>query len=333
MGLISDLVRMKSDKDAQAKQGTIDALKLVMMPDSGATPEAREYAQTSLVNLLEGEFGGGGKGKSKAPGGNAGSGGGGGQGGFFHHLLSSIGTGLKTANPYGASPGVKNEVQQIRQGMPQKMFLTPEEKEALRAKQAKIEADEQARAAAEKKRQEDQVLREDNQKNYEQEYDRGIKSLGLQPTEAAKRADEIVNKYKPATHSGAGKAVTAVGPDNKPFTAYLRQDSDGVEQLYKLGSDTPLDPTKYAQTTATVGAPKVLYGVIKGQEDQGPQILTFNPRDPSAGFVGVGGETYSKEEVSGVTNSPPQQQRLYGRPLETLLATYGVSLILQQAAR
>lgn len=240
MGVISDLIRMKSEKDAAAKQGTIDALKLVMMPDSGATPEARNYAQTSLVNLLEGEFGGGGKGKS---------GGGGkdkaGVSGFFSHLLNGLGN----INPYGASSGTKQQVSQIRQGMPSKMFLTDDEKEALRAKQAKIESDEKARAAAFQKQESDRVAREDNQQAYEQEYDRGVNSLNLSPADAAKRADEIVNKYKPAAapKQSVPKAVTAIGPDGKTFTAYLRTDENGVEQLYKLGSDKPLDPTQYAQ--------------------------------------------------------------------------------------
>ena len=70
MGIISDLVRMKSEKDVQAKQGAIDAVKVVLT-DPNATPEAREWATGSLTDLLDNHFhgksGGGASIEGKAP--------------------------------------------------------------------------------------------------------------------------------------------------------------------------------------------------------------------------------------------------------------------------
>ena len=67
-------------------------------------------------------------------------------------------------------------------------------------------------------------------------------------------------------------------------------------------------------TGATGGAPRVVYGKIKGQEAEGVQPLSFNPRDPN-GYIDVNGRTYTKEQVE-LTGPPAPTDRLFGRSLE-----------------
>lgn len=152
MGIISDLVRMKSEKDVQAKQGAIDAVKVVLT-DPNATPEAREWATGSLTDLLDNHFhgkSGGGAGGSKSSGRGLGNGPGGqGEkhtiGSIFKGILGGIGHAAQAANPYTASNKTKEQVAGVAASRPQKLELTPEEQAEQKGK-----LDEQAAAIAQK---------------------------------------------------------------------------------------------------------------------------------------------------------------------------------------
>ena len=238
MGVISDLVRMKGEKDLQQKQGTIDALKIVLS-NPEATPEAREWATTSLTGLLDGEFsgkgtkgkGGSGGGGGGGSGGNSGSGGsgGGGVGSFFHHMLS----GLNHLNPYTASAGTKQASQQIAANRPQKMTLTPDEQEQTKLKNQKIEAEQKLQQDAAKielenkskfqldkklaKFKDRQDLKAENEK-WHLVYNREI-SLGKTPEEAARLADEAVAGIKSPTESSTEK-LTLLGPKGEEVVLF-----------------------------------------------------------------------------------------------------------------
>ena len=157
MGLITDLVRMKSEQNLKAKQGAIEASKLVLTnPD--ATPEAREWATSSITDLLSADFGktGGGKGSGggKSKGGGKGGGGGGGLGEVFHGLITGLTGGLSKVNPYSASGGVKEGVREIEQKRPQRLLMTPEEsaqrQESIKLQGQQREFDQQQKQAAQK---------------------------------------------------------------------------------------------------------------------------------------------------------------------------------------
>jgi hypothetical protein len=247
MGIISDLVRMHGEQEQKAKQGPIDVAKIVLgNPDS--TPEAREWATNSLVELLDGTFGG--KGKSKGGGASnnsvSGASGGGSKGhsvgSFFKTILGGLAGGLEGMNPYSVSKGTKGRISDIDSKRPQKMTLNDDEKEALKIKNQDIEFGEkmkldQMNATFERNRQ-----IQYNDQDYHRELDKGIKDMKLSPVDAAKRADDIVNKYREptATRPTAPKQTEIVGPDGKKFTGFVRTDDTGAEQLYKLGSNEPL---------------------------------------------------------------------------------------------
>lgn len=99
------------------------------------------------------------------------------------------------------------------------------------------------------------------------------------------------------------------------------------QQRHEIAMDAGLKPgtTEYQHVLVNgvlpldrtlTGTPRVFYGTIKGQEDQGMQVLTFNPKDPAGGFIDAGGKSYRKEEITGVSNTPPPAQRMFGRTLE-----------------
>jgi hypothetical protein len=249
MGVISDLVRMKGQKDLQAKQGTIDALKIVLT-NPNATPEAREWANTSLVGLLDGEFGtGGGKGKGGG-GGGGGSGSGtsgsktpaataSGGGSIFHHILS----GLNQMNPYTAGNKTKQAQQQIAGSRPQKMELTQDEQEQLKLKNQKLEADQQLDQLEAKEAIEDeskfdlekkiaefksqQDLKAENDR-FHQVYDRAIAN-GQSPEQALQQANESVNIRTPVDSST--EKLTLTGPKGEDVVLF-RSPSTG--KVYNL---------------------------------------------------------------------------------------------------
>lgn len=253
-GLLTRLVSMRAQQDLAAKQGPLDVAKLVLTSED-ATPEAREWAINSVAELADG-ISSGGKGKGRGgydPGMPGGKGGGGGLGSMFKTVLSNL-------NPYRAGPQTRQEVKDVQGARPQRMFLTEDEKAQVKQKQEEAENKILLEQKAKEARQTAQINREENQKNYEQEFDRGVKTLNLSLADAAKRADDIVNKYReptaertPATRRpSARKQVEIIGPDGKKFTGFVGQDENGAEQLYKLGSNDPLDPSKYVESEKAI---------------------------------------------------------------------------------
>ena len=297
MGLITNLVKMKSEKDLQAKEGTIDALKIVLSnPD--ATPEARQWATTSLVGLLDGEFGGAGKksGGGQPGGGSGGSGGksggksGSGVGGFFHHILS----GLEDANPFTASQGTKRATQQIAGSRPQNLTMTPEQIEAEKTKQADLEA----KRAQIKQAALDAQKRVAGDTEWHQIFDRE-RGSGRTPEQARQAADQAVYRI-------TEREATA---------------RDDTLQAYADELGKPVDKLTGAEKVEAVNRNKsttyqTKYGLIKGREEDGPQPLFLNPRNPQTGYVDADGNTYRAADVSSVSNTPPPQQRMFGRTLE-----------------
>jgi hypothetical protein len=102
----------------------------------------------------------------------------------------------------------------------------------------------------------------------------------------------------------------------------LLQGQEDWEMWSKRGKELGLtgrDLAEYAGTkgqripTQSTGASRVVYGKIKGQEDQGTQPLSFNPRDPE-GYIDVNGRSYTKEEVE-LTGPPAPADRLFGQSL------------------
>lgn len=276
MGIISDLVNMKAAQDAKAKQGPLDVARLVLS-DENATPEAREWATNSVVSLLSDTFGGKGKGGRSSGGGGGGAGGGGKDGGLGGFFKTLLG-GI-SQNPYTASKGVKEKVSEIGAGRPKRFELTEEEKQA---------AKDRATAAADKEKLEYEQKLQGQKDQAKFEAD--------QKQEAENRRVQLIydnEDYDRWTERGSKLGLT--GRDLAEFAA-------------TKGQKMP--------TQASAGTPRVLYGKVKGQEDQGLQILTFNPRNPGAGFVDASGREYTKDEISDISNSPPAAQRLYGRPLE-----------------
>jgi len=139
---------------------------------------------------------------------------------------------------------------QARAGMP-KIELNEQERTALIERQAraaegiKIEMAQRERA----------VQRTNDQEFHEQRMQEGER-IGLTGVALPEDADPEKYKLTPEPRTarlGARTPVQATGPDGKTFTAYRGLDENGVEQLYKLGGNVPLDPSKYSQTMKEAG--------------------------------------------------------------------------------
>lgn len=259
MGLLTNLVEMKHQRELDSKRSAIEGFKMLMDPQSGATDQIRQWAGTSLAELLTNDFTGGDKGKGGAGslfgGGTSGGGRGGkaGVGDFFHKLL----TPFMAMNPAkSATPGFKQEMQSIRERRPQgPMFLSQDEREYIQARQTEIETQEKARQAEmieTAKKKADLALETDPKYHDALIQVRKKDMLEANVQEGTPEYNEYVFGIKPVTRPaikkpGTRKAVEVIGPDGKKFTAYLGQDETGADQLYKLGSNVPLDPSKYAQ--------------------------------------------------------------------------------------
>ena len=224
MGVISDLVRMKSEKDTQAKIGALDALK-VAMSSQDITPEGRQYAEQSMISLLDNEFLGKGKGSSGGAGGNSRGGGKSGAAGgpsVFAQLIGGISKGLDKANPYRASPSVREGIRQIGANRPQHMFYSQQEMEQEQQRQAEIKTQQlvaQQKAVAQQKR-------EDVAKNYQEIYD-GLVAKGVPALRASEIATAIANNRavpaaeRPAPEAGHGtEKLTLTGPNGEEITAF-----------------------------------------------------------------------------------------------------------------
>ena len=251
MGIISDLVRMKSEKDVQAKQGAIDAVKVVLT-DPNATPEAREWATGSLTDLLDNHFhgksGGGGKGGGGGQGGQGGSGGGaqGGKGGgekqtigsIFRGILGTIGHAASEANPYTASGKTKAQVADVAARRPRKLELTPEEQQEQKGK-----LDEQAAAIAQKIAVQKQAALA-QQKLVD---DRAADDA------AAKEADKLglvgrdrlswIAEHKPAPEGNAYEKVYLKGPDGKTIVAWR---APKTQEVFNIAGRR-LDSSQYTE--------------------------------------------------------------------------------------
>jgi hypothetical protein len=118
-------------------------------------------------------------------------------------------------------------------------FLSEEEQAARSDQQAQMEAKRAAIKAAAIQAQ--AAVAED------EKYHVDLKRLtdsGVAPTQAAEilaHAPAAMLAPKPATP----KAARITGSDGVTFNGFQHPDETGAMQLYKLGSDTPLDPSKY----------------------------------------------------------------------------------------
>lgn len=157
-GLLSQLVGIKAQKQAQDKLNAIQTYKMILDPDSSASEGMRQYAGNSMLDLIGQEFGGGGGGKGGS--GKGGSGGGGKNGAgnpivdlFKHVIGKSVSAGSQKQQqeqqpqpqqstddpgaPGGAGPGGS----QTAKAAPEPRFLTREQMDAQKAAtQSKIDA-------------------------------------------------------------------------------------------------------------------------------------------------------------------------------------------------
>jgi hypothetical protein len=247
-GILSQLVQIKSRADEQALIGAGRGAELVLnSPD--ATPEAREWAIHSLTSLISQEFdggkGGGGAGakggggqKSAGSGGGGGAsggggtqaGGGGGQGkpmgvgNFFKTVLSGLAApGRAAGNAGQPHQNVQSRVAASQQGRPDRMFLTDDEKNALKEKQEraaeaiKLEFDERER------KQKFQIDQQQDQARYESTRQELIQG-GMSDAEATRQAAYLSRNRTPPSV----KEPTA---SDLAFQAFADKHGKKVEEL------------------------------------------------------------------------------------------------------
>jgi hypothetical protein len=259
-GLLSQLVGMKAQKQAQDKINAIQTYKSILDPDSSATEGMRQYAGNSLLGLVGQEFGGGKNGGS------------GGKGNpvvdLFKHVIGKAvnAGGQKQQQQQQGQPQQPQQPQQQPAGAPgagappapDQRFLTRDQiEERKAATQAKIDAVrvKQAQDIETAKNKADTESMADNATGVRMVRQADLKEAGIAPDDPRYQeymlyGDKAVQlEKKPAVKPAAGKAVQVIGPDGKQFTGFQRQDTDGSMQLYKLGSTAPLDPTQYAEAT------------------------------------------------------------------------------------
>jgi hypothetical protein len=241
MGVISDLVRMKGEKDTAQKIGALEAMRTVL-GSPNISEEGRQWAQQGIIDLATNTFGEGGKGKgAKSDKG--------GVGGFFHSLMG----GLQKMNPYQASPGVKSGIAEEMQGTarnprPQRLFLTPEEQTQLQEKQKvaaeQIEFQEKQRQAAEVRKQ--KLI--DDQEFHERRMKEG-QQIGLTGTQLAEYSDP--NKAHLSSNTSWRPVISThkVDPDNPEAGPQTRYDWPDGTTTY-----TPEAAPPTSKTTSDMGA-------------------------------------------------------------------------------
>ena len=244
MGLLTSLIEMKSQKDTKAKTDMANALGLILKDDN-ANPGQKEWALNSIVQLADGEFGGGkGKGKSGGGGLNAAASPSGGHpegvGGFFKailgHAVQGVKAGADTLNPTTPSRKTKAGLQEIAGSRPSgPIEMTDEQQQQRAAKIAEAQAAEQNKLNLQK-----------DQTEWDFYFKKG-QEANLTGRDLAEFAGSRGQKLPttPAVKPPTRTQTQLIGPDGKEFTGYRGLDAEGKEQIYKLGSDTPLDPNQY----------------------------------------------------------------------------------------
>lgn len=265
MGILTNLVEMKTRQDDSLLKGAIGGFQTILTnPD--VTPEAKEYYQKALLDLVDGHFD-----STNAQGGK-----GGGKKGAVGKLFGGLLTGL--TGGLNQTLSKENERgKQIRGSLgqtagspdkPKRMFLTNEEKQQVKIKQQEAEDNENIRMQEELVKRKDKQALTHNQEIYDVEFKR-LTGAGFDPKEAAREANALASGRSP----GSAGAAASMGPV------------------------------------------KVVWGTVKGQEDQGQQMLMVSTRNPG-GFKDADGNEYTKAEITGLGNAPPPPQRMFGRTLE-----------------
>jgi hypothetical protein len=195
MGLLTNLVQMKSGQDLQKKRAALDSLAMVLS-DERARPEMREWANQSILSLVDDTFGGKGGGKGGKAGGIS---------GLFHNILG----GLSNLNPATTgTSGMRQGLQRIAQSRPSGPMEMSEEQMQQLADQ---------RAAAETGRK---VATTSAEQNAQIKARQRIVEQNPQlfRTEADKDNFVLFNKPAPETvRPVAMRDVAVKGPDGKAF--------------------------------------------------------------------------------------------------------------------
>ena len=247
MGIITNLVNMKAQKDLQAKQGTIDALKLVLS-NKDATPQAHEWANQSLVNLLDETFAQGGGGKSKG-GGGGGKSGGSGIGQVFGHILNGLTLGARgrLQEQGRENKQIEGDIGKIKASQPKQLTMTDEDKQALTQKNLQIEAD--AKVALEKRLGEQkgqQALAQEDQQ-WHAVYDRETKA-GRTPEEARDIADQAALGVKTAAQTvSSTEKLVFTGPKGEELVLFR---DPHTQKLYNLAGREVQVPDGFKVTKA-----------------------------------------------------------------------------------
>jgi hypothetical protein len=260
MGVISTLVRLKGEQDTRAKEGALGVIRLAFENQDKLTTEGLEWVQQSLNTLLGDTFGAGaGAGGGRGRGGARGSGSAAGRdsGGFFKQLAGS----LTNLNPFTASRGTKQEVQQIQASKPQKMFLTPEERQQVTANQEIAKHQEELRYQEQLKKQEGLIELGNQDKQWHATLDREI-AAGRTPEQAKDIADQALG-IKPAGTESSTERLVFDGPNGEQLVLFrdpktgkmynLANRETQVPDGYKLKSAQPQDPAAIRLLTEAHG--------------------------------------------------------------------------------
>ena len=250
MGLITNLIQLKQDQTAKATDTTVGALKSIIS-DPKATPEYREWANNHLRDFINIQLGGSGAGGGSTGGKGQGKGGQKqGIGDIFHSILGR----MIQVNPYTPGQGIKNERAAMRSDMPKGPVDMSDEQYQEKQKKDALNAEAIKQAVAESYRKAEFKAINERADELKAQF---LKT-GMQPIQAEQQAREqaefeITNKTPPRPPTSptdkppaAGKQTTIVGPDGKEFIGIERNDATGTPQLYKIGSNEPLDTSKYS---------------------------------------------------------------------------------------
>jgi hypothetical protein len=238
-GLLSQLVGIKAQKQAQDKLNAIQTYKSILDPDNSATEGMRQYAGNSMLALIGQEFGGGGKG-GKAGAGNP-------IVDLFKHVIGkAVSAGGKSTA--GNTPGAP---------APDQRFLTrdqmTDQSQARADKAAEANAATAAKIDAAKEQQRLLVKRQENQQTYETEFKRLTES-GMDPARAAEEANAFAaGRAAPTVKEPTERDIVfqayadAHGKDVKTLTA-----KDKIDAIREGRNEEkpPAAPTALKQPTA-----------------------------------------------------------------------------------
>ncbi len=236
-GILSQLVAIKGQREQEAFNTQVNLYKTVfdraLQDPSSVQPGTLEAAANAIGMLADSQLGG-----SKGKGGKGGKGDkGGGIGDLFKGLLTM---GAYNIHKQAGQQRERTEgaMEQARAGMP-RIGLNEQERTELAARQAKAADDAKIATMQQtfkEKMAEDAQAHDVLMKRMEGRTD----LTGLQKAEI-EFGQSLTPEPRPL-RPGARTEVQVVGPDGQKFVGYRGIDDNGAEQLYKLGSNTPLGP-------------------------------------------------------------------------------------------